>query len=68
MTSRFMTRLLMLLLVATLAAFTSGCEAVVGVGVGVGYPYGPYGPYGGYGGYRPPWGRVGGWVGGPVLY
>ena len=54
MTTRCMTRMMALLAVVLVAAFASGCEATVGVGIGVGYPYGPYGGYPGYG----PWGPV----------
>jgi len=41
----------------SLALVSAGCEAVVGVGVGYGYP-------GGWGGYTGV--PVGGWHGGPV--
>jgi predicted small secreted protein len=58
MTSRIITRLVMLVFVVAMAMLASGCDAVVGVGVGVGYPYGPYG--------RGPWGPGIGWIGGPI--
>ena len=56
MKSIFSMRLVGLVLAASLALVSVGCEVVAGVGVGYGYPNG----WGGYGG------PAGGWGGGPV--
>ncbi len=59
MRSRFIGRLLAVILIAAAAALTSSCEGTtVGVGVSVGYPYGGYQGYG-------PWGP-GTIYGGPI--
>ena len=60
MISRTVSRLLALVLLVTLAAFSVGCDGTVGVGLSVGYPYGPYGGYG-------PWGPGTVYIGGPVI-
>ena len=57
MKSRLSMRVAGLVLAVSLAVVSMGCEAVVGVGVGYGYP-------GGWGGYTGV--PVGGWHGGPV--
>lgn len=63
MSTRALIRCAGLLFAVTLALLAAGCEATVGVGIGVGYPYGPYGgPWGPYG----PGGPV--FVGRPIYY
>jgi hypothetical protein len=56
---RLAVRLALLVMIGAFTALSVGCDATVGVGIGVGYPYAPYGPYG-------PWAPTV-WVGGPVI-
>lgn len=60
MMSRLVLRMFVLSVVVSSAALSIGCESAVGVGIGVGNPYGGYGSYG-------PWGPGTVITGGPVV-
>ena len=61
MISRLAGRVLLFVALAAVSVLSVGCDGgTVGVGIGVGYPYGPYDPSG-------PWGPTTTWIGGPVI-